>query len=78
MTRRLQFNRNGIPIAPSKGREYEAVCLRKDIYRTRGDAEAYALFFRTQLGGFEQLKAYRCPTCESWHLTKRRASWIAY
>jgi hypothetical protein len=68
------LNRNGIRIAPPVRQPAEVICQTKDLYRSRGEADAHALFFRSQLGTREPLRSYRCPACEAWHLTKREAA----
>jgi hypothetical protein len=67
-------NRNGIRIARGARHQPSAVCLRKDVYRSREQAESYAIFFRSSLGTRELLRSYRCPGCGGWHLTKRVGS----
>jgi hypothetical protein len=43
------------------------MCTRKRRYRTEADALDAA-----QMVGVErQRKAYRCPCCNTWHLTSR-------
>jgi len=67
-------NRNGIRIARPDRLRADGACGRKDLYRTRDEAQAYAVYFRTRLGTPEPLRSYRCPGCGSWHLTKQLAA----
>ena len=63
-------NRNGIAIARGDRHRTSTVCRRKDVYRSREQADSYAIFFRSSLGTREPLHSYRCPGCAGWHLTK--------
>ena len=64
-------NRHGIRIAGGDRHRGSPACSRKDVYRSREQAEAYAVFFRNGLGVCEPLRSYWCPGCGGWHLTKR-------
>jgi hypothetical protein len=70
--RPANVNRNGILIARGDRHRVAPSCLRKDVYRSREQAESYAIFFRSALGRREPLRPYECPGCGGWHLTKRR------
>ena len=63
-------NRHGIRIARTDRNRATPVCNRKDLYKTREQAEAYSIFFRARVGVREALRPYRCPGCSGWHLTK--------
>lgn len=52
------------------GYEGHMACGRKARYRSRSVAEKMAL--RRMRDGAPDLRAYRCPYCGSWHLTKRK------
>ena len=47
------------------------MCGRKVRYRTKEDAVSAAA--RVSLRKKVALRAYRCPICHGWHLTKLRA-----
>jgi uncharacterized protein YlaI len=47
-------------------------CDHKVRYKTRTQAMLYALKRVREAG--RPLRAYRCPECHRWHLTKRVAS----
>jgi len=66
-------NRNGIRIARSDRHRTPVACAQKDLYRSREQADAHAVYFRAALGTREALRSYCCPHCGGWHLTKRDA-----
>lgn len=49
-------------------RKRQRMCSRKARFTTEIDAKCFVL--KRQ----RRLRAYRCPHCGDWHLTKRRAA----
>jgi hypothetical protein len=66
------INRNGIRIARPDRHRTSGACGQKDLYRSREQADAHAVYFRL-LGTREVLRSYPCPGCGGWHLTKQDA-----
>lgn len=50
------------------------VCLKKKKYNTEADALVEGAW--QELLAWHPLKAYQCPRCKKWHLTKRDAKGI--
>ena len=68
--RPANVNRHGIRIARGDRDHATPTCRRKDVYRSREQAEGYAVFFRSGLGRLPTLRPYWCAGCGGWHLTK--------
>ena len=47
----------------------ERMCLSKRVYWSKSMADQVAAK-RTRAAGFK-IRAYQCPNCGQWHLTKR-------
>lgn len=48
----------------------EHACASKRLFSTEEEANAVAVWDRTQYG--EHHRAYRCDQCGGWHLTRAR------